>query len=415
MTGRPLFRPEAIAFQQHHRQWGQASIPQPLPTAVVTWFLVAAILVVLVFLALGHYARKETVAGYLTPQSGTARIPAPQPGTIKEVHVRDGEEVEAGQPLLTIATSQIAADGTDVNAAVLDTLGAQRASLTAQIAAQTQRTASEQARLTAASAGLKTEIAELNAQIALQDRRIRLAGDFVASADQLKAKGYIADLEVKRRDMALLEQQQSLSALRQQLANRENQLNETSAALEQLPTVMAQTVQSLRNELAAVSQRMAEIDGRRAYVIRAPTAGRVTTLQATVGQFTDSRRLQLEIVPHDSALTAELFVPARAIGFVVPGQAVRILYDAFPYQTFGTHDGRVIRISQTILTGSDAAGPIALREPCYRVTVALDRQEVVAHGRRIPLGPDMLLKADIILAKRSLASWITEPLLGVRM
>jgi membrane fusion protein len=178
---------------------------------------------------------------------------------------------------------------------------------------------------------------------------------------------------------------------------------------------MAQTVQSLRNELAAVSQRIAEIEGRRAYVIRAPTAGRVSTLQSTVGQFVDTRRLQLEIVPGESALTAELFVPARAIGFIAPGQTVRILYDAFPYQKFGTYGGRVTRIAQTILTGSDAAGPVALREPAYRVTVALDRPDVEAYGRRIPLQPDMLLKADIILSKRSLASWFLEPLLGLRM
>jgi membrane fusion protein len=138
-------------------------------------------------------------------------------------------------------------------------------------------------------------------------------------------------------------------------------------------------------------------------------------LQASVGQTVDPQRLQLEIVPERLVLQAELFVPARAIGFVEPGQHVRILYDAFPYQHFGTYSGRVREISQTILTSSDAIGPIALKEPAYRVTVALDREDIDAYGKRIPLQPDMLLKADILLEKRSLISWLTSPLTGIRV
>jgi hypothetical protein len=44
-----------------------------------------------------------------------------------------------------------------------------------------------------------------------------------------------------------------------------------------------------------------------------------------------------------------------------PGQQVRILYDAFPYQKFGTYRGSVTKVSQTILTSNDATGPITVR------------------------------------------------------
>ena len=225
----------------------------------------------------------------------------------------------------------------------------------------------------------------------------------------------MADVEFKRREVAVLEQKQNLNALNQQLAARRNQLTENQYALQQLPTVMAGKIQMLRGELAAAEQRVAEINGRRAYVIRAPASGRVSTLQATIGQFADPRRLQMEIVPNDSALEAQLFVPARAIGFVEPGQRVRILYEAFPYQQFGTYSGRVIKVSQTILTGNDASGPIALKEPAYRVTAALDRPDINAYGKSIPLQADMLLRADILLEKRSIISWFLDPLLSVRM
>jgi membrane fusion protein len=73
------------------------------------------------------------------------------------------------------------------------------------------------------------------------------------------------------------------------------------------------------------------------------------------------------------------------------------MYDAFPYQHFGTYRGEVVKVSQTILTSSDVAGPIKLTEPGYRVTAALDRPNIDAYGKTVPLQPDMLLKADIIL------------------
>ena len=105
----------------------------------------------------------------------------------------------------------------------------------------------------------------------------------------------------------------------------------------------------------------------------------------------------------------------RAIGFIQPGQEVRILYEAFPYQQFGTYSGKVLKISQTILTKSDTFTPIELKEPAYRITVALDRPDIDAYGKKIPLQADMLLRADIILEKRSLISWLLDPLLSVRM
>jgi membrane fusion protein len=410
-----LFREEAIEFQRHNSQWGQVSHLQPLSTKLLTWFIATAVALILAFLFVGQYARKETVAGYLTPTSGTSKIFAPQQGTIKQIHVSEGEQVEENQPLLTVQTNQIAANGFDVNATMLETLNSQQDLLKRQIAAEEQRTKSERDRLAALIKGLETEISQLQAQIKRQDERIRVTQELVTSAVDLRAKGYMSDVEFKGRQVAVLDQKQKLDSLNQQLTARENQLTESQYSLEQLPTVMAGKIQALRGEVAAAEQRVAEINGRRAYIIRAPAPGRVSTLQATIGQFADPRRLQMEIVPNHSVLEAQLFVPARAIGFIQPGQKVRVLYEAFPYQQFGTYSGRVTRVSQTILTSNDAFGPLTLKEPAYRVTAALDRPDINAYGKRIPLQADMLLRADILLEKRSLISWFLDPLLTVRM
>jgi membrane fusion protein len=131
-----LFRLEAVAFQQHRCQWGEVVLLQPVPVTVMAWFVTVAVLLILIFLSIAQYARKETVLGYLTPTTGTAKIYAPRQGTIRAVHVHEGQQVQEGQPLLTIATDQIAADGKDVDAAILDTLAHQRGLLAQQISAQ---------------------------------------------------------------------------------------------------------------------------------------------------------------------------------------------------------------------------------------------------------------------------------------
>lgn len=397
---RALFRREALEFQQHHRQWGEIVLLQPVSTKILTWFLVAVVAIAAVFLCLADYARKETVLGYLTPTEGTAKVYVPQFGIIKDVHVTEGQVVKEGEPLLTITTPQIAGNDEDINATILKTLDSQRKLLTQQVADEQRRTQSERDRLTSLLRGLEAEVTQLKAQVGVQSERIQLSGSLVSTASELNARGVMAQPELKRRQEALLEQRQSLAALNQQAAARQNQLTETRYALEQLPTVMAQKVQALRNDLVAAEQKMAEINGRRAYVVRAPTRGRVTTLQATPGQVADTKRLQLEIVPVDAVLQAQLFIPARAIGFVRPGQEIRVLYDAFPYQNFGAYSGRLMNLSETLLTSADAAGPVALKEPAYKARAELDRPDIDAYGKKVPLQPDMLLKADIISTLR---------------
>ncbi|MCA6117361.1 HlyD family efflux transporter periplasmic adaptor subunit [Bradyrhizobium sp. WSM 1738] len=416
MAARPaLFRQEAIDFLHQRHSWGEVVSLQPISSTILSWTLAGLVAFILVFISIAQYARKETVTGYLTPTFGAVKILVPQQGFIKELHVKEGQEVAEGDPLLTIVTSQISANGDDVNAAVLAALARQREVVERQIAAEERRTASEHERLASTIKGIEGEISQLEDQRNIQNERLKLSESFVSTGATLIAKGALPAVELKRREQAALEQAQSLASLDQQITVRRTQLSDAQHTLEQLPTVAAERLRVLRSDLSWIEQRTAEVDGRRAYVITAPTSGRVSTVQATVGKVADPKHMQLEIIPLDSSLQAELFFPTRASGFVRPGQQVRILYDAFPYQKFGTYRGTVAKVSHTILTGNDATGPITLQEPAYRVTVLPERPDIDAYGRKMPLQPGMLLKADVILEQRTLMQWLLDPLLSARM
>jgi multidrug efflux pump subunit AcrA (membrane-fusion protein) len=416
MATRPaLFRQEAIDFLRQRHSWGEVVSLQPLSSTLLSWTLAGIVALIFSFLSVAQYARKETVIGYLTPTLGTAKIFVPQQGFIKEVQVKEGQEVEEGDPLLTIVTSQITANGNDVNATVLAVLAQQRNVVEHQIDEEDRRRTSEYDGLSSTIKGIEGEIAQLEDQRNIQNERLKLSESFVSSGATLIKSGALAPIELKRRQQAALEQQQNLASLDQQITERRTQLNDTKHKMEQSPAVAAERVRVLRNDLSSIEQRVAEVSGRQAYVIKAPTSGRVSTLQATVGQIADPKQMQLEIIPLHAQLQAELFFPTRAFGFVRPGQQVRILYDAFPFQKFGAYRGSVTKVSQAILTGDQTTGPISLKEPAYRVTAALERPDVDAYGSKIPLQPDMLLKADVILEQRSLLKWLLDPVLSARM
>jgi membrane fusion protein len=416
MAARPaLFRQEAIDFLHQRRSWGEVVSLQPISSTILSWSLAGLVAFILCFLSIAQYARKETVTGYLTPTFGTAKIFVPQQGFIKELQVKEGQEVAEGDPLLTVVTSQITANGNDVNTTVLAELAQQRDVVQRQIAAEERRTASEHDRLASTIKGIEVETAQLEDQRKIQNERLKISESFVSSGATLSASGALPAIELKRREQAALEQKQNLASLDQQITARRTQSTDARHTLEQLPIVAAERIRVLRGDLSWIEQRVAEVNGRRAYVIKAPTSGRVSTLQATVGQIADPRHMQLEIIPLDATLQAELFFPTRAFGFVRPGQRVRILYDAFPYQKFGTYRGSVTKISHTILTGNETTGPITLKEPAYRVTAALERPDIDAYGLKMPLQPDMLLKADVILEQRSLMRWLLDPVLSARM
>jgi membrane fusion protein len=413
MSEHRLFRAEAIAYQRDPLRSGEA-LPVAPGSAGLTWLLTALVVAAVGFLAFGEYARKETVSGFLTPTVGIARVFPPRAGLIVQVEVREGQHVEEGAPLLTVQVGQSDGQGEDVDASVLQALARQRAALLEQIDLEQARVASEQARLGDRVEGLGRELAALQAQLAAQRARTTVAEEQVTAVRELVSQGYISVVEFKRRQDNFLAQRQNEAALAGQIAEKQSAIVQQRFALEQAPGALAARVSVLRGQAADFEARLAETAGRHAYQLRAPVAGRVSALQARAGMTADPAIPQLAIVPAASVLEAELLVPARAIGFVQPGQRVRLAYAAFPYQRFGLHGGHVRTVSSTLLRPAELVGPIAIADPSYRVTVALDRQNVAAFGHDFPLGPDMTLQADIVFDRRSLLDWVLEPVLSLR-
>jgi membrane fusion protein len=406
-----LFRQEAIDHQRF-RIWGEVALALPRSYALVTGFIAFSVLAMALFVGTHSYARKEHAAGFLIPTEGIARISPPRDGTIIAVHVSEGQHVERGAPLLTVTDAEISDRGENIDDAKVDRLREQRDRLKDQIQLERQKSHAEEQRLQSQIEGASKEIAALARQQSIQRERVEIARVQLAGAVELANKGYLSRVEMRRRQDAHLAEIQSESALAKELAGKRTELSQQQNQLQQLPIATAQRVAQLEASTAELEVHLKEIEGRRGYLLSAPIAGRVSSLQSWVGKLAEPKMPALSIVPDGDVLEAELLVPARAIGFVSSGQTVHISYDTFPFQQFGFARGRVRTVSRTLLKPDEMVGPMLLREPSYRVAVALERQTIRAYGAELRLEPDLQLEADILFDRRTLLAWILDPLLS---
>jgi membrane fusion protein len=175
------------------------------------------------------------------------------------------------------------------------------------------------------------------------------------------------------------------------------------------------TLGGLERDLAQAKRDAVEQGADQRVVLRAPQSGTVSSVLAVVGQSVSAAAALATIVPQGAALQAELYAPSSAVGFVQTGQAVRLRYEAFPYQKFGQQSGYVLRISRVPLAASELAALAVVAtqagppEPLFRITVALDDPSTA-----MPLSAGMRLQADVLLERRRLVEWLFEPLLGWR-
>jgi membrane fusion protein len=411
-VGRPLFRPQAVQFHGLRMASG-APLRPPVSFAMMTVALIVAVAALFGFVGTQSYARKAAVGGYLAPLHGVVRVLAPRAGIITFVAVAEGDVVKAGDSLLSVQTQRTAAGGADLDETVRQSLARQRDLQLHQVTLEEETARSEADRLQERIVRLAQECDALGAQITAQRDRSRLAAEQAAVSRDLASQGFVSAVEQRRREDARISQAQALSVLSQQLAAKQGELVELRYALTELPAHSSARVATLRSAAADIDTRLANAEGQHAYLVVAPASGRVSAVQATAGNPADPTQPLLSIVPEGEDLQAVLFVPERAIGFVAPGQSVRLALDAFPFERFGAQEGTIVSVAHTLLRPEQITAVMqSPGEPSYRVIATLHSQSIGAYQRQIALQADMQLHANIIFDRRSFVQWLLDPVLS---
>jgi membrane fusion protein len=357
------------------------------------------------------------VVGWLVPEQGMVRVFAPRPAVASRIFVREGETVTQGQPLVALSTEEQSAALGDTQAQVVRELAAQSASLSAEGERSSQLLRQQRANLGERVAAMRREESNMQQEIELQKSRHEMAQQWEARLRELKKSGFVLEQQVRSAAQDTLDQAGKLQTLERGLSALGRERDTLEGELKDIPLRLAAQEETTKRGIAVTARDLAETEARRALSIPAPQTGTVTAIQATPGAAVHPGTPLLSIVPQGARLEAHLYAPSRAVGFVRAGQPVLLRYRAYPYQKFGHYRGSIASVSRSAMAPSElppgfapGAGPGEGAEPLYRIVVRLERQDVTAYGKAVPLQPGMQLDADILLDSRRLYEWVLDPL-----
>jgi len=137
----------------------------------------------------------------------------------------------------------------------------------------------------------------------------------------------------------------------------------------------------------------------------------------TAGTVAAPGTILMTLVPENDRLVAEVWLSNDDVGFVRPGQPVRIKLASFQFQKYGMIDGKIVQVSadatespnpntrSDALTGRDRpSGPLA-----FRALVDLKQQHLDADGERYRLAPGMQVTSEIKLGERTVLEYLLSP------
>ena len=361
-------------------------------------------------------------------------------GIVREILVRDGSKVEAGQVLVRL--DDIQSDSTaEAQRAQRWALLAQDARLVAEmgklgepIAFPPELLNSSNARARdavrgqrelyeARTASLNSQLRVLRARIDQQQAAIRGAqGQMVATRNQLRLireeeqmrRGLVAQGLARIPDLLALQRAMAgLEGTTQELTGQIDRATATIAETErQIQQVVDQRLQEVSTELREVRGRLAEAEERlRASNdvqtrrdILAPESGTVVNLRLfTLGAVVKPGDAVLELVPDQDRLVAEVNIQPSDIDVVFPGLKSEIRLPAFKQRLVPYLHGEVTWVAADVTTNEQT------RQQYYRAYILIDREQM----DKLPnvfLTPGMPVEAHVQIGQRTFFQYMTQPI-----
>ncbi|HEY0080767.1 MAG TPA: HlyD family efflux transporter periplasmic adaptor subunit [Pyrinomonadaceae bacterium] len=189
-----------------------------------------------------------------------------------------------------------------------------------------------------------------------------------------------------------------LAKLREEIATSREQLRRLLST-----GPVAQTLEQ-QNRIARLESERATIEtSLRQTTILAPVSGLITTLEVrSPGAVVQAGQTLASIAPAAAPLLVETRVPNKDIALIETGLPVKLKFDAFPYQDYGTIEGRITYVSPDAETDEQA-------NSFYKVNIAPEQSAIQAGNKNIPLRPGLAVTADIITERKSILSLLVEP------
>jgi HlyD family secretion protein len=413
----------------------QEEAPSPLPR-VVLWTIVALTLALALWASVGRLDVVAVAEGRLVPRSQLRIVQPAEGGVMRELLVKEGQRVRAGQVLARMDARAAEADAATARNEIA-TRRLQLRRVDAELAGKAlarepddpprlhaQAEAQREARAQAHEASLaeqRTAVARARREMqAATETRTKLAGALPVLEEQERAfaklarDGYAGRLMVAQRSRERLDAEQDLRAQEHRVEGARAAIEQGERRIAQIAAAYRAQLQAERAEaeaqLARLEQELEKLSHRqRLAELRAPADGVVKDLATqTPGAVLAPGTVLMTLVPDGEALVAEVWLANQDAGFVAGGQRAKLKLASFPFQRYGMLDATVARVSADSSERTDAAkAPGGMY--AYRAQLEPLAQELRLGDARHALLPGMQLTAEIKLAERSVLEYLLSP------
>ncbi len=361
-------------------------------------------------------------------------------GIIREILVKEGDRVAAGQMLMRLDDTQSSASA-DALQGQLDSMRALDARLTAEridsetvafppdlasrrgdakvteiLQGQEAIFRTRRLALDGQTSILRQRIEQLRAQVRANEAQmnamgsqLRLIREEITTVDDLVKKGF------ERRPRLLALQRQEAQLLGSQNEQR-GLIARSQQAIAETELQIIQTRTSLRNEVVNeqrdVQTKIAESNERLRAAsdvlvrreILSPVAGTITNLRFfTVGGVIRPGDPVLDVIPLNEQLVIEVQVQPTDIDIVGVGMEAEVRLTAFKQRTVPVLFGHVVSVSPDIFQNERNG------QPYYRATVNIDPEQLVKL-EGLSLQPGMPAEVLIISGERTMFRYLADPI-----
>jgi adhesin transport system membrane fusion protein len=352
-----------------------------------------------IWAAIGTLDEVTSGVGKIIPTSREQVIQSMEAGLLAELMVKEGDTVEASQPLLRIDDVKLGANVQESQSRV-DAMLASAARLRAEsrggepvFSTDLMKRNPELVKVELGT--LQARRRSLDASVQAQQQALRLAQDELKITEPLAAKGLVSDIDVLR--------------IRRSVAESKGRIDEAQSKYR------ADAAAELARVEAELGSQSATLVGRtdslNRTVLRAPKRGVVKNIRVTtIGAVVQSGQDILEIVPMDDVLLVETRIRPSDIAFLRPGLPAVVKISAYDSGVYGWLEGQVQQISPDTLHDE-----VRKDETYYRAVIST-RSSVLRtpNGQVLPIIPGMQAQVDIKTGQKSVLSYLFKPVLRAR-
>jgi hemolysin D len=415
----------------------------PLPR-IVLYIALALFAVMLAWACFGRLDIIAVAQGKLIPGTYVKIVQPADSGVVREILVKDGEEVKTGQVLMRMDTQVSDADAAtvanDLNLRLLQLRRIQAElndvafapakrdppAMFRQVLAQYQANRSAyRSQIEGEQAALAKIEQDLKGALEMESRlrqTVPIYRETEAAHQNLAKDGFISHLALLEKTRERIEKEQELKVQTYQVASLKASIEQSRKRLAQITLTYHQQLQNERSDADTQRLRLEQEAGKQAYKhsqleLKAPHDGVVKDLAThTSGTVVSPGTILMTLVPHEEPVKAEVWVTNEDAGWVDVNQPVKLKLAAFPFNKYGMIKGRVEYVSP------DAAELPDTRErdrkdtrehvmppSGFRTLVVLDAPYLEADGKRHRLTAGMLVSAEVNLGSRTVLDYLLSP------